>query len=109
MASDLIAVMTTLPDEASAQALAEHLVHHRWAACVQWHAIDSVYEWHGRLQCDREWRLLAKCRRADWTAVCDAIRAQHPYELPAIWCSPIETSEAYGDWVKQQTERPEAS
>lgn len=106
MIEPLIAVFTTLPDEASARALAEALVRGRWAACVQLHAIASIYEWRGAVQHDTEWRLLAKCRAADWPAVREAIVAQHPYELPAIWCSPIEASDAYADWVRQQTDRP---
>lgn len=101
----LIAVHTTLPDEASARALAEALVRARLSACVQLHAVHSVYEWQGTLEHAAEWRLLAKCRAGDWPQVRDAIARQHPYELPAIWSTPIETSDAYGEWVQHQTAR----
>ncbi|MCS6811184.1 MAG: divalent-cation tolerance protein CutA [Tepidimonas sp.] len=109
MSPALIAVHTTLPDEASARALAEALVQARLAACVQWHAIASVYVWQDALQRDAEWRLLAKCRAAHWPAVRDFIAARHPYQLPAIWSSLIEASAAYHDWVWQQTDPQSAA
>ncbi|MCX7663519.1 MAG: divalent-cation tolerance protein CutA [Tepidimonas fonticaldi] len=102
----LIAVFTTLPDEEGARALAQALVRARLAACVQLHAIASVYEWDGAVQNEAEWRLLAKARAADWPALRDFIAAHHPYQLPAIWHTPIEASEGYADWVRHQTARP---
>ncbi|MFN3612183.1 divalent-cation tolerance protein CutA [Tepidimonas sp.] len=101
----LIAVFTTLPDEGGARALAQALVRARLAACVQLHAITSVYEWDNAMQDDAEWRLQAKARAADWPALRDFIAARHPYHLPAIWYTPIEASEGYADWVQHQTVR----
>ncbi|TSE26902.1 Divalent-cation tolerance protein CutA [Tepidimonas sediminis] len=109
MDDTLIAVFTTLPDEAGARALAEALVRARLAACVQLHAIASVYEWDGAVQHDAEWRLLAKARATDWPALRDFIAARHPYRLPAIWRAPIEASDGYAAWVRQQTARPPAA
>lgn len=104
MAPALIAVFTTLPDEAGAHTLAEALVREGLAACVQLHAIRSVYTWQGALQRDAEWRLLAKCRAEAWPQVRDFIAAHHPYELPAIWSTPIEASAAYAEWVAASTQ-----
>ncbi|MCX7742199.1 MAG: divalent-cation tolerance protein CutA [Tepidimonas sp.] len=106
MSTELIAVMTTLPDEASAQKMAQMLVQDRLAACVQWHAIQSFYMWNGQLEQAQEWRLLAKCRACDWPHLQNAIARLHPYQLPAIWYSAITASPDYADWISVQTDRP---
>lgn len=103
-AEALIAVITTLPDRASAQALARALVEAGLAACAQISEIESVYRWEGALQQEREFRLLLKTRAALYPAVEQALRERHPYELPAIHALGLQAAyPPYADWVLAQT------
>ncbi len=107
MASAPLLVITTLATREQALALARDLVERRLAACAQITAIDSVYRWQGAVEQDSEFRLLLKTHADGYAALEAAIRAQHPYELPAIHA--IATTQAYApyaEWVESST-RPE--
>ena len=83
-------VITSLPDEASAQALASTLVTERLAACVNILApCRSVYRWQGEIESAPEIPLLIKTTAARYATLEAAIRAGHPYELPEIIAVPI--------------------
>ena len=104
---DLLAVYTTVATRDDAQRLARALVGQRLAACVQIDAIDSVYHWDGALQQEPEQRLTIKTTAAAWPALAAAIRALHPYQLPAIHALPVaEADAAYAAWVAAQVTPP---
>lgn len=99
-----IAVLTTIDSEERARAMAESLVQRRLAACVQISAIDSVYEWQGAIENDREYRLMAKTLASRYADIEAAIRELHSYDLPAIYA--IELTEVfapYADWVAENS------
>jgi len=96
----LLLALTTVATHAQAQALAQHLVAQRLAACVQLQAIESVYRWDGAVQQDAEWRLLIKTTDTAWPALQAAVLAQHPYDTPALLAWPADrASEAFAAWV----------
>ena len=97
---DLLAVLTTTATRDDALRIARALVEQRLVACAQLSAIESVYRWDGAVQQEPEWRLLLKTTAARWPEVEAAIRAIHPYELPAIVALPVAAASGdYGDWV----------
>lgn len=97
-------VMTTLPSEAQAEAMARALVQARLAACVQVQAIRSFYVWKGEAHADPEWLLLIKTRSACYAELERHLLDQHPYETPEIVQLPIMAGSAgYLDWVVGQT------
>jgi periplasmic divalent cation tolerance protein len=64
----------------------------------------SVYRWQNDLQQDDEHPVLIKTTADRYSALEDAIRAAHPYELPEILAVPIERGlPAYLDWVAAET------
>ncbi len=88
--SQTLLVLTNLPDEATAQALATALVSERLAACVNVMApCRSIYRWRGEIESTPEVPLLIKSTTARYAALEAAIRARHPYELPEIVAVPI--------------------
>jgi periplasmic divalent cation tolerance protein len=97
-------VMTTVGSADDARAIARQMVERRLAACAQISAIESIYRWQGRVEQEPEYRLLFKTRAERYAELQDAIRALHPYELPAIHAVP--TAQAWGpyaDWVAQSS------
>jgi periplasmic divalent cation tolerance protein len=105
---DALLVLTNLPDDASAHALAAALVEARLAACVNILApCRSVYRWDGKLENAAEVPLLVKTTAARYPELEAAIRARHPYELPEIVAVPIGHGlPAYLDWVASATTPP---
>lgn len=101
-------MITNLPDAASAQALARHVVAERLAGCVNILApCRSVYRWQGKVEDAEEVPLLMKTRLDRYAALEAAICARHPYELPEIIAVPISHGlPDYLDWLAAETTPP---
>jgi periplasmic divalent cation tolerance protein len=102
---NILLVITHLPDEATARALAQKLVAARLAACVNILApCRSVYHWQGTLEEAAEVPLFIKTTAAAYPALEAAIRADHPYELPEIVALPLTAGlPGYLAWVAEET------
>ncbi|MCZ8235498.1 MAG: divalent-cation tolerance protein CutA [Inhella sp.] len=99
----LLMALTTVATQAQAQDLARALVEARLAACVQLHAIESIYRWQGAVQQEPEWRLLIKTTLEAWPALRAAVLARHPYDTPALLAWPAEhASDAFAAWVNTE-------
>lgn len=103
--SDVLLVMSSLPDQAAAQQLARSLIERRLAACVNVLATcASVYHWKGGLEETVEVPVLIKTTAGRYAALESALRALHPYELPEIIAVPVLRGlPAYLDWVAAET------
>jgi periplasmic divalent cation tolerance protein len=97
-------VLTNLPERAAAERLADLLIERKLAACVNILApCRSVYRWKGAVQRDEEHPMLIKTTAERYAALEQALRAEHPYELPEIIALPVEHGlAAYLDWVAAQ-------
>lgn len=105
MADAAILVLTSLPDDESARALARSLVKGRLAACVNVGApVESMYHWRGEFETSREVPVVIKTRQALYPAVEAAVLAVHPYELPEVVAVPvIHALAGYIDWIRAET------
>jgi len=103
--TELLLVMTSLPDEEAAQAMAKRLVDAHLAACVQIQAgVQSIYRWEGRVCEEQEVVLVAKTSANQWPAISAFIKQNHPYDVPEIIAHPITHSHAdYARWVIAET------
>jgi len=101
----VIAVLTNLPDSATAINLARELVQLRLAACVNVLApVTSFYRWEGKEEEAKEYPLLIKSTRERYIELEDAIRKRHPHSLPEILAWPIEQGLAgYLQWIEDET------
>ncbi len=101
---ETLLVLTHLPDVASAQMLAGHLVEQRLAACVNiLPPCRSVYRWQGKIENAEEIPLAIKTTRSRYAAIESAIRQQHPYELPEIIAVPVAAGlPGYLDWIAKE-------
>ena len=105
----VLLVLTTVATRADADLLARTMVEQRLAACAQINAIDSVYRWQGALQSEPEFRLLFKTTAERCPALQAALRASHPYELPAILTLPCsEVLDEFAAWVDEQMRQEDA-
>ena len=98
-------VLTNLPERAAAERLAGLLVEKQLAACVNILApCRSVYRWQGAVRHEEEHPMLIKTTAERYPALEEALRSEHPYELPEIIAVPIERGlPAYLQWVAAET------
>jgi periplasmic divalent cation tolerance protein len=102
--TDLILILTTMPDDDRADALARTLVDEGLAACVNVHGpMTSTYRWRAAVEREAERQVVIKTTRARLAAVETRLRALHPYELPEFVVLSAEASDAYASWVNDAT------
>jgi periplasmic divalent cation tolerance protein len=94
-------VLSTAGSADEASKIAQYLVEHQLAACVNIIPhIGSIYRWQGKMESSTEWLLLIKTTQQKFPAVRDAIRQLHSYDLPECAVVAIEDgSEAYLNWI----------
>ncbi len=106
MMSEVLLVITNLPDRTTAERIAEVLVTERVAACVNVLAeCTSVYRWQGKLERANEVPLLIKTTRAAYPELEVMLRKLHPYAVPEIIALPVTAGlPEYLNWVVQETQ-----
>lgn len=83
-------VLTTCPDKACAERIAQALVEDGLAACVNiLPPMHSIYRWKGKIEQATEQLLVIKSTVARFPAIRERLQALHPYELPEIIAVPI--------------------
>lgn len=99
--TEYIQVITTTDTEENAAEIANSLIRHRHAACVQIVGpIRSTYWWKEKIETATEWLCIIKTRRDRFEQVEAAIRRIHTYEVPEIIAIPIiEGNEGYLAWL----------
>jgi periplasmic divalent cation tolerance protein len=103
--TDIVLILTTVPDDERAESLAQTLVEERLAACVNLHApMTSVYRWKGTIESNRERQVVIKTTRERVLAIEARVRELHGYELPEFLVLEVdEGGAAYLAWVREQT------
>jgi len=100
MENKYILVLTTVGTKQFAKDLAHSIVGARLAACVQMHAVESVYRWKGEVRSEPEWLLAIKTSEGRYAELEQHIRANHSYETPEIVRLPITGgSREYLAWI----------
>jgi periplasmic divalent cation tolerance protein len=99
-------VLTTAGSEEEARKIAQHMVEHKLAACVNIvPQIESVYRWQAKIESSREWLLLIKTTIEKLPAVKDAIGTLHSYDLPECVAIAIDDgSREYLQWIGASVE-----
>jgi periplasmic divalent cation tolerance protein len=103
--SDYVIVLTTLPADVDAAAIADALVDARLAACVNLLPVmQSTYRWQGAIEHDSERQVVIKTTRLCVEALWEKVRDLHPYDVPEFVVIPIvDGNEAYLSWIGEAT------
>ncbi len=98
---DYCLVLSTCPNQESAESIARLLVENKLAACVNIvPGMTSVYEWKGKIETSQEHLLIIKTKTTAFQAVETSILSNHPYELPEIISIPLISGLAnYLSWI----------
>ncbi len=94
--------MTTTPDKAEAERLADVIISSRLAGCVQiLPQMTSVYLWEGAVQKEPEHLLLIKTLNSKFEELRELIANSHSYEVPEIVGFQTEkVSGSYRHWLE---------
>ncbi|MFG1316003.1 divalent-cation tolerance protein CutA [Xanthobacter autotrophicus] len=69
----------------------------------------SIYRWEGQVERADEVVMILKTTAARASDVMEAVRARHPYEVPAILVLPVEGGlAAYLSWIGAEVAAPPA-
>ena len=100
--TDVVLILTTVPEGELGDAIARRLVEQRVAACVNVCApMTSLYRWRGVVERAAERQLVIKTTREHILAVQACIAGLHSYELPEFLVLAVaDGSTAYLDWVQ---------
>ena len=103
--TEVVLILTTVPDDDRGETLAQTLVTERLAACVNvLGPMTSIYRWQGAVEREFERQLVVKTTRDRIEAVRRRIAQLHSYELPElIVLDVVDGSLGYLDWVKAET------
>lgn len=106
--TDVLAVLCTCPDAATARRLADGLVEEGLAACVNiLPEIRSIYRWRGATHDDGEVLMIAKTTRLTYAKLEAWLLRHHPYDVPEVLALPVAAgSSDYLDWVLNEVAAP---
>ena len=100
-------VLTTAPDQETAERLARALVEAGLAACVNLvPGARSIYRWEGAVQCDAEVLMVAKTIAERVPQLEGWLAEHHPYDCPecvALEAASVEA--AYLAWLRASVAR----
>ena len=104
--TEVLLVISNLPDIDSAESLARTVLEQRLAACVNiMPACRSLYWWKGQIEQSAEIPVFFKTTRRRFAALQTCIRAHHPYELPEVIAIPLTDGlPEYLRWVDNEVE-----
>jgi len=105
MNSAYVIVLSTLPVDADAVALARTLVDERLVACVNvLPPMQSIYRWQGTVDQASERQLMMKTAAGRVEALKARLIALHPYDVPEFLVLPVsDGSDAYLNWITENT------
>jgi periplasmic divalent cation tolerance protein len=102
---EYILVLTTVPDEKTAQDIAKRLVQKKLAACVTVSAASqSFYWWEKKISQGQEFMLFIKTKASLYEKLEESIKSLHPYSVPEIIALPLSKgNREYLDWLDKET------
>lgn len=97
-----IAFVTTT-DETSAKILANLIITHKLAACVNIiPKITSIYHWEGKVNEDSEVLMMIKTKTSRIEDLIKFVRENHSYSVAEVISIPIEKGNpSYLDWIQK--------
>jgi len=77
-------ILTTTNDKQIAEQIASELLENSLAACLQIDNIISYFKWEGKINSEKEYRIMIKARADNYNEIEKVIVKIHNYDLPQI-------------------------
>jgi periplasmic divalent cation tolerance protein len=95
-------IITTCPDQMSAEKIAKDAIKARLAACVNITKVRSIYLWKEKMEDTEEFLMLFKTTEKALNKLKDFIEKNHPYEVPEILeIKPEYINDKYLSWLNE--------
>lgn len=106
--SEMLVILCTCPDEATASELACGLVDEHLAACVNiLPAVRSIYRWQGKICDDAEVLMVIKSLACRYQKLESWLLQHHPYDVAEIVAVPVSRVSAdYLAWIEAGLDSP---
>ncbi len=100
---EYVLILSTVSKKEDAHSIANHLVIHKTAACVNIIPnIESVYKWKNEICKENEFLLMIKTTADKETTVYESLKEIHPYDIPEVITLPIQKgSKDYLNWISE--------
>ena len=85
----------------SAKILARNLLLKRYAACISFKEIESIYWWEGQLEQSAEVQILIKTSKDKFDKLCLELKNSHSYSNPELLFWNISASSEYKNWINE--------
>eukprot|EP00162_Nutomonas_longa_P004356 comp15109_c0_seq1/m.22551 comp15109_c0_seq1/g.22551 ORF comp15109_c0_seq1/g.22551 comp15109_c0_seq1/m.22551 type:complete len:115 (-) comp15109_c0_seq1:12-356(-) len=106
----LLVILTTVSSRDTAKLLSENAVRSRVAICAQVSsAIESFYEWEGKVQHDEEFRITFKVLPEKLDAITAFVNRHHPYKTKQWIVLEGTAAQDYLDWGRATAMLPPAA
>jgi periplasmic divalent cation tolerance protein len=91
MAEEVLLVLSTFPDAATARRIAGEVVEQHGAACANiLPQLESIYGWENKVENATETLVLFKTTVDRYAALESTLKQLHPYEVPEIIAFSVE-------------------
>ena len=99
--TEAMVVLCTFPNAEKARQIGTHLVDRQYEACINiLPAVESIYQWEGKLCCENEVLVVIKTSRCAFPVMSCELSSLHPYEEPEIIALPVvDGSASYLSWL----------
>lgn len=95
-------VLTTTNDLQIAEKITSLLLELDLAACIQIDDVKSYFKWEGKVNFEKEYRIIIKTRSSNYKEIENKILEIHNYELPQIIKINIDCGfQKYLEWINQ--------
>ena len=98
-----IVIFITAANKKEAHRLAQQLIKHKLAACVNIaDKIESFFWWQGKVDRAKEALLIIKSKKSRLTKIIKLVKSMHSYEVPEVIALPIISGDKpYLDWIDE--------
>lgn len=96
-------IYTTVNDKKQASNLAKFALEAKIVACVNIISkITSFYRYEGEIKKDKEYIMIFKSTVDNQSKIIDWLKNNHPYQTPCIIAFNAETTNEFGNFIKEQ-------
>jgi periplasmic divalent cation tolerance protein len=102
---EILVLLCTCPDSATAERIAHELVGASLVACVNVvPGLRSIFRWNGAVQSDEEVLMVLKTPAERLSEARERLVALHPYDVPEVVALPVvDGHHPYLQWVADST------
>jgi periplasmic divalent cation tolerance protein len=101
-----VVVLITASSSEEAQRIAQSLLNHKKAACVNIvPGVTSLFWWKGKIDSAQECLLIVKTKASALDQVISLVKQIHSYQVPEVVALPIVGgNDEYLEWIRDEVE-----